>query len=758
MRVIIVGGGIAGLSTALSLHQIGVDCRVYEAVAKLEPVGHGINLQPNAVRELTALGLGEQLADVGILTAELAFYNRHGQLIWTEPRGKAAGYKWPQISISRGKLQEILLAAVHARLGRQALVTGHQLVSLAQRGDKVLAHFNDPAGRPVGEAQGDLLIGADGIHSAVRRHFYPGEAAVFDGYLHYRGIVEGDSYLTGRSMVVVGHRSHRAIIYPIASLPGGKVLINWLAYTKIPSGAPPLEAWDTVADKTLAVERYQGWSYPWLDVQGLFARTERVLQLPNVDRDPALELFPRHADRGRGASDATSRGASRIAGDRRWSRARRFAPCQRRCGRGTRALPGPAHRRNERHDHPQSQSRSGNRAADRGRARARRIWSHYRRAFAPRARRHRGELQEGGRLRPRNSQQPPILCRAAASRDMRHLVPSRAQQCQTPAGGRMARVLFALFLASAMLLEPGPAASQTYPARQVHMVVTIPPGGNADTIARLVADKLTQHLRQPVIVENKPGAASIVGTTAVVQAPADGHTLLQVGTNVSTNPALGHKTSYDAERDLEPVALLVTVPAVVVVHPSLPVNTLAELIVHAKSRPGEVNYGSAGNGSFPHLTMEKLAQDTGIKLTHVPFRGFGPALIGLLRNDVNVLASDIPGALEHVRAGKLRALAVTGSTRMPMLPGVPTVAEVGVPDYEGVGFVGIMVRAGTPRDVIDVLNREINRALASPEIASHIAANGLVAGSGSPEDFAAFLKRDKAVWTKVIATGGIKGE
>ena len=157
MRVIIVGGGIAGLSAALSLHQIGVDCRVYEAVAKLEPVGHGINLQPNAVRELTALGLGEQLADVGILTAELAFYNRHGQLIWTEPRGKAAGYKWPQISISRGKLQEILLAAVHARLGRQALVTGHQLATLAQRGDKVLAHFNDPAGRPVGEAQGDLL-------------------------------------------------------------------------------------------------------------------------------------------------------------------------------------------------------------------------------------------------------------------------------------------------------------------------------------------------------------------------------------------------------------------------------------------------------------------------------------------------------------------------------------------------------------------------------------------------------------------------
>jgi 5-methylphenazine-1-carboxylate 1-monooxygenase len=286
MRVIIVGGGIAGLSAALSLHQIGVDCRVYEAVAKLEPVGHGINLQPNAVRELTALGLGEQLADVGILTAELAFYNKHGQLIWSEPRGKAAGYRWPQISISRGKLHEVLLGAVSERLGSRALATGHHLVDLEQRGDKVVARFTDPGGRPVAEVEGDLLIGADGIHSAVRRHFYPGEAAVFDGYLHYRGVVEGEPYLTGRSMAVVGHRTQRAIVYPIAARPDAKVMINWLAYTKIPSGAPPLEAWDTAADKAHALDRFAGWSYPWLDVRDVIARTEHVLQLPNVDRDP----------------------------------------------------------------------------------------------------------------------------------------------------------------------------------------------------------------------------------------------------------------------------------------------------------------------------------------------------------------------------------------------------------------------------------------------------------------------------------------
>jgi tripartite-type tricarboxylate transporter receptor subunit TctC len=322
----------------------------------------------------------------------------------------------------------------------------------------------------------------------------------------------------------------------------------------------------------------------------------------------------------------------------------------------------------------------------------------------------------------------------------------------------MQRFMLALVVVGALLLRPDTAASQGYPTRQIHLIVTFPPGGNADTVARLVADKLTQQLGQSVIVENKPGAASIVGTGAVVQAPADGYTLLQAGTNMSTNPALGHKTPYDAERDLVPVVLLVTVPAVIVVNPALPVSTLPELVVHAKARPGEVNYGSAGNGSFPHLAMEKLAQETGIKLTHVPFRGFGPATIGLLRNDVNLLASDIPGALEHVRAGKLKALAVTGSARMPQLPDIPTIAEIGVRDYDGVGFLGIVVRAGTPREVMDVLNREINRALKTPEIDRHIAINGLVAGGGTPDDFALFLKRDQAIWTKVIATGGIKGE
>ena len=286
MHVIIVGGGISGLSLALSLHQIGISCRVYDQVAKLEPIGYGINLQPNAVRELTALGLGETLTQAGILTSELIYYNKHGQKVWSEPRGCKAGYRWPQISISRGKLHEVLLNAIAERLGDDAVVSGHRLASFVERDGKVDACFVDPSGEPAGEAHGDLHIGADGIHSAVRRHFYPGEKTVFDSYLHYRGIIEAEPYLTGQSMVVIGHRTQRAILYPMAARPNGRVVINWLAYTKIPDGSPPPEAWDTVADQRAAARAFEGWSYPWIDLHGLFERTDRVLQLPNVDRDP----------------------------------------------------------------------------------------------------------------------------------------------------------------------------------------------------------------------------------------------------------------------------------------------------------------------------------------------------------------------------------------------------------------------------------------------------------------------------------------
>ena len=318
--------------------------------------------------------------------------------------------------------------------------------------------------------------------------------------------------------------------------------------------------------------------------------------------------------------------------------------------------------------------------------------------------------------------------------------------------------LLGVLVTLGVFLCPGAASAQSYPSRPITIVVTFPAGGNADTVGRLLGEKFTQALGQTVIVENKPGAATVIGTNAVLQAPADGTMLLQAGTNTNINNLLGYQTPYNAEQDLVPVALLVTVPGVLVVNASVPVANVAELIALAKSKPGELNYGSAGNGTFAHLAMEQFAQRTGARLTHVPFRGFGPAMVGLLRNDVQLLASDIPGALGHIRDGKLKALAFTGTTRMPQLPEVPTLAEAGVAGYEATGFLGIMVKSGTPPEVVAVLNREINKALKSPEFARHIANSGLAVGGGSPADFTAFLAHDRAIWSRVIATGGIKGQ
>ena len=258
MHVIIVGGGISGLSLALSLHQIGVACRVYDQVGKLEPIGHGINLQPNAVRELTALGLGERLARVGILTAELAFYNKHGQRVWAEPRGRAAGYRWPQISISRGTLHEVLLARDRRAAGTRCdrdRPQAHGLRGARRQGGRTFC-------RSFGQARG-----RGGRRPPDRRGWHPlrRAAAFLSGR---KGRVRRPSALSrhrgGRALshgpLHGGGRTslHRAILYPIATRPGGKVLINWLAYTKIPEGSPPLEAWDTLAEQAAAARRLRG--------------------------------------------------------------------------------------------------------------------------------------------------------------------------------------------------------------------------------------------------------------------------------------------------------------------------------------------------------------------------------------------------------------------------------------------------------------------------------------------------------------------
>ena len=270
------------------------------------------------MRELTALGLGEQLAAAGVLTQELAFYNKHGQLIWTEPRGRAAGYRWPQISISRGELHKVLLAAIRERLGADAVVTGHRLTGFEQRGDKVIARFADPSGKPVGEAEGDILIGADGIHSAVRQHFYPGEKAVFDGYLHYRGIVEAAPYLTGAldggGRPPLSSRHHlsgdaaagRQGDDQLARLhenSAGLAAARSLGHRRRQAGLRR-----SVQGLELSLARRAG------PVRGDAGRRRAAIAERRPRSDPALELRPRHADRRRRASDAAGRRAGGLAG------------------------------------------------------------------------------------------------------------------------------------------------------------------------------------------------------------------------------------------------------------------------------------------------------------------------------------------------------------------------------------------------------------------------------------------------------------
>jgi 2-polyprenyl-6-methoxyphenol hydroxylase-like FAD-dependent oxidoreductase len=289
MKVIIAGGGIGGLSLALSLHQIGIESYVFESSPVIEFLGLGINLQANAVRELTELGLGEELEREAIPTCELAYYNRHGQLIWSEPRGLAAGYRWPQYSISRGALQRILLKAVLEQLGEDRLLVGHHLASFEQRHDKVTARFIDrKMGREIASWDGDILVGADGLHSAVRKKFYPGDQPHFEGMVNFRGVVETEPFLSGKTMVIVGHRDQRLIAYPInrQSYERGRALVNWICVARMSKTVLPREEWGREADREKFLPNYADWVFPWLDAPKIIEATPNVWEFPDVDRDP----------------------------------------------------------------------------------------------------------------------------------------------------------------------------------------------------------------------------------------------------------------------------------------------------------------------------------------------------------------------------------------------------------------------------------------------------------------------------------------
>ena len=284
MTILIIGGGIAGLTTALSLHQIGVACRVFESVDAIAPLGVGINTLPHAVRELTDLGLGDALAGAAIATSELAYYTRRGQRIWSEPRGLAAGYRWPQFSIHRGTLQTILLRAVRDRLGADSILTGHHLTSVEQTASGVRAHFvHRHSGARLAAHDGTLLIAADGIHSVVRSALYPNEGPpLWNGAIMWRGLTVDAPFLTGRTMIMAGHEAQKFVAYPI-----DESVVNWIAERRFPPDRPwRRESWNRPAMREEFQPLFASWDFDWLNIPRLIANASQCYEYPMVDRDP----------------------------------------------------------------------------------------------------------------------------------------------------------------------------------------------------------------------------------------------------------------------------------------------------------------------------------------------------------------------------------------------------------------------------------------------------------------------------------------
>ena len=316
---------------------------------------------------------------------------------------------------------------------------------------------------------------------------------------------------------------------------------------------------------------------------------------------------------------------------------------------------------------------------------------------------------------------------------------------------------FAVGLASRFALAASASAqAQSWPSKPLRIVVGFPPGASADVAARLVAAKMSESLGQSVLIENKPGAGSNIATESVVRAPADGYTLF-LGTIANTiNASLSKNLPFDFGRDLAPVASLASLPNLLVVTPSLGVSTVQELVAAAKRKPGEILYGSSGNGTGPHLSGELFNLMAGVKLTHVPYKGSPQAMTDLLGGRVQAMFAPASTALPHIKAGTLKVLAVSSAKRTGASPELPTIAESGLPGFETAVWFGLLAPAGTPRDIIERLNREANRALADPAVKTQFAAQGIDGMGGTAEQFAAYIKDETAKWARVVQASGAK--
>ena len=301
------------------------------------------------------------------------------------------------------------------------------------------------------------------------------------------------------------------------------------------------------------------------------------------------------------------------------------------------------------------------------------------------------------------------------------------------------------------------AVADDYPARPIKWVVGYPAGGTTDILARLIGQWLSEHLGAQVIIENRPGAGNNIGTEAVINAPPDGYTVLLVNPANGINASLYRKLNFDFIRDIAPVAGLTRVPNVMEVNPAVPAKTVQEFIDYAKANPGKINWASSGNGTSVHLSGEMFKMMTGVDLLHVPYRGAAPALTDLISGQVQVMFDNMPSSIEHIRAGKLRALGVTTAKRSPALPDVPTVADT-VPGYEASAWFGMGAPKETPPEVVNKLNKAINAALADPNIQARLADLGGIVMAGTPADFGQVIVEETEKWAKVVKAAGVSIE
>lgn len=319
-----------------------------------------------------------------------------------------------------------------------------------------------------------------------------------------------------------------------------------------------------------------------------------------------------------------------------------------------------------------------------------------------------------------------------------------------------ARLRMSLVAALALLLGALAAVAQTYPSRPVRVIVPFPAGGGVDAAGRILAQRLGESFGKPFLIENRGGANGNIGTEAAAKSPNDGGTLLFTGAGFVTNPSLYRSVPYDPVRDFEPVSLMALGPNVLVVHPSLPVKSVRELIALAKTHPGRIGFAGSGSGSTPHLAGELFNAMAGVQMVHIPYRGSGPAMIGLLAGDAPVMFLPAINAGGHVAAGRLRAIAVTSRERLQAMPDLPTVSEAGLPGYESSQWYGLLAPAGTQSEVLDLLNSQVANIMRSSDMKIRMTNDGLVPIAGSREQFAAHIKGEIEKWAKVVSASGAR--